>query len=353
MTCSFLTRLRLAKRTKENNLFKLTLFTTYNTQAFMLLSLIEKEIKKNGFGHEPASLYEPIRYIMSIGGKRMRPLLTLLAYSLYKKNITSVVPYAIAVEAFHNFTLMHDDIMDKAPLRRGLPTVHEKWNVNTAILSGDVMLVKVYDMLLSLPEQKVKTVLKAFNKCAAEVCEGQQWDMEFETMPSVTEQQYIHMIKLKTAVLLGFALELGAILANAGTDQQKALREFGVNIGIGFQLKDDLLDAYADPKKFGKQVGGDIIVNKKTFLLIKALELADAKHKAILNHWLTVKKFNRKEKVEQVKSIYDQVSVPLLTEKKVNHYFKKGFASLEKVRGSKKAKQQLYSFAKDLIDRQS
>jgi geranylgeranyl diphosphate synthase type II len=319
----------------------------------VFLSLIEKEIKQNKFGTKPDSLYEPIRYILSIGGKRMRPLLTLLSYSLYKKNIKSIVPLAVAVEAFHNFTLMHDDIMDKAPLRRGLATVHEKWNANTAILSGDVMLVKVYDMLLSLPGKKLKVVLKAFNKCAAEVCEGQQWDMEFETMNTVTEEQYIHMIKLKTAVLLGFSLELGAILADAGTGQQKALREFGVNIGIGFQLKDDLLDAYADPKKFGKQVGGDIIANKKTFLLIKALELSNAKQRQSLKHWLSVKKFSKKEKVEQVKLIYDQIAIPSLTEKKVNQFFKRGFASLEKVKGNKKAKQQLYAFARNLIDRQS
>jgi geranylgeranyl diphosphate synthase type II len=236
------------------------------------LKLIEAEIKRNKFGKEPASLYEPIRYLMGLGGKRMRPLLTLLSYSLYKDDVKSIVPFAVAIEAFHNFTLMHDDIMDNAPLRRGDKTVHEKWNVNTAILSGDVMLVKVYDMLLSLDAEKLKPVLQKFNTCAAEVCEGQQWDMEFETLASVSESQYINMIRLKTAVLLGFSLEFGAILANSSVEDQNALREFGVNIGIGFQLKDDLLDAYADPKKFGKQVGGDIIANKKTYLLIKALE---------------------------------------------------------------------------------
>lgn len=217
--------------------------------------LIEKEVAKQKFGKNPDSLYEPIRYIMSIGGKRMRPLLTLLAYSLYKKDVKSITAYALAVEAFHNFTLMHDDIMDQAPLRRGKATVHKKWDVNTAILSGDVMLVKVYDMFMTLPDAKLKKVFKAFNKCAAEVCEGQQLDMDFEKRDGVTEAEYINMIKLKTAVLLGFALELGAILANANEKQQKALRDFGVNIGIGFQLKDDLLDAYADPEKFGKQVG--------------------------------------------------------------------------------------------------
>lgn len=314
--------------------------------------LIEKEINKKKFGKEPESLYEPIRYIMGIGGKRLRPLLTLLAYSLYKKDAKSIVPYAVSVEAFHNFTLMHDDIMDKAPLRRGMATVHEKWNINTAILSGDVMLVKVYDMLLTLPPDKLKPVLKAFNKCAAEVCEGQQLDMDFEKRASVAEKEYITMIKLKTAVLLGYALELGGVLANADEEQQKALREFGINIGIGFQLKDDLLDAYADPKKFGKQVGGDIIANKKTYLLIQTLEKAKGKQKQELSHWLEAKKFNKKEKVEAVKSIYNALHVPQLTEKKINQYFNKGFASLEKIKGNALAKEQLRKFAEDLIGRQ-
>ncbi|HEY3430183.1 MAG TPA: polyprenyl synthetase family protein, partial [Cyclobacteriaceae bacterium] len=218
------------------------------------IQLIEQEIKKNKFGKQPASLYEPIRYLMGLGGKRMRPLLTLLAYSLYKDDVKEAIPYAVAVEAFHNFTLMHDDIMDNAPLRRGNKTVHEKWNVNTAILSGDVMLVKVYEMFADLESDKLKKVLKAFNACAAEVCEGQQWDMEFETTSRVKESQYVEMIRQKTAVLLGFSLELGAILGDAPAEDQEALKNFGINIGIGFQLKDDLLDAYADPKKFGKQV---------------------------------------------------------------------------------------------------
>lgn len=292
------------------------------------LSLIEAEIKKQKFGKKPESLYEPIRYIMALGGKRLRPLLTVLSYSLYKNNPKDIIPYAAAVEAFHNFTLMHDDIMDKAPLRRGQPTVHEKWNVNTAILSGDVMLVKVYDMLLGLNANKLKEVLAIFNRCAAEVCEGQQWDMEFESKPKVTEAQYIEMIRLKTAVLLGFSLELGAVLADAPQRDREALREFGVNIGIGFQLKDDWLDVYADKKKFGKQVGGDIIANKKTFLLIKALEKAKGKQKAALEKWLAARKFNKSEKVKAITAIYNDLSVSAITEKKINHFFDKGFTHL-------------------------
>lgn len=322
-------------------------------QLKLYLSLLEKEISKQKYGKQPASLYEPIRYLMSLGGKRLRPMLALLSYSLYKNDAKAIVPYAVAIEAFHNFTLMHDDIMDKAPLRRGKQTVHEKWNVNTAILSGDVMLVKVYDMFLGIEPEKLKVVLKAFNQCAAEVCEGQQWDMEFETTDQVTEAEYINMIRLKTAVLLGFSLELGAILADAPEEDRKALREFGTNIGIGFQLKDDLLDAYADPEKFGKQVGGDIIANKKTFLLIKAREKAQGKTKKQLNEWLALKKFNKNKKVAGVKAIYDDLGVPALAEKKIDQFFRKGFDSLEKVNVTPETRALLRGYAEALIERQS
>ena len=311
---------------------------------------IEAEIKKQAFGRQPKSLYEPIRYIMALGGKRLRPLLTVLSYSLYKKDTDSIIKYATAVEAFHNFTLLHDDIMDKAPLRRGKPTVHEKWNVNTAILSGDVMLVKVYDMFLDLEEAKLKEVLRIFNQCAAEVCEGQQWDMEFESKSKVTEAQYIEMIRLKTAVLLGFALELGALLAGASADDRNSLREFGTNIGIGFQLKDDLLDVYADQKKFGKQVGGDIIANKKTFLLIKAIEKSRGKDKAELLRWLAAKKFDKRKKVKAITEIYDCNNIAQLTEQRISDYFGKGFQSLETLSTDQSI---LRHFAQELIKRQS
>src|SRR5436190_953168 len=206
------------------------------------LPLLEKEIRALQFGSKPKSLYEPIRYIMALGGKRLRPLLTLLAYSIYKPNITPCLRYAAAVEAFHNFTLMHDDIMDNAPIRRGKQAVHEKWNTNTAILAGDVMLVKVYGMFLGLEDGRLKEVLTMFNDCAAGVCEGQQLDMEFESRSRVSENEYIEMIRLKTALLLGFSLELGALLAGAPAADRMSLREAGINLGIGFQLKDDLLD---------------------------------------------------------------------------------------------------------------
>ncbi len=315
--------------------------------------LIDKEIKKNKYGQKPESLYEPIRYLMELKGKRLRPMLTLLTYSLFKNNVKPALPYAIAVEAFHNFTLMHDDIMDNAPLRRGYKTVHEKWNVNTAILSGDVMLVKVYEIFSKLEPEYLTEVLKAFNRCAAEVCEGQQWDMEFECMDNVTEAQYISMIRQKTAVLLGFSLELGAILGGGTLEQRKALREFGINIGIGFQLKDDLLDAYADPKKFGKQVGGDILANKKTFLMIKALEKASRNQRSNLSQWLaTKKKSESKRKIKAVMEIFNDLSISSITDKKINAYFKKGFQSLHKISTSLKCLP-LQEFATELISRQT
>lgn len=314
---------------------------------------LEQEIRKKKFGVTPPSLYEPIRYIMALGGKRLRPMLTLLTYSLYKDDVKRIVPYAVAVESFHNFTLMHDDIMDRAPLRRGKPTVHEQWNTNTAILSGDVMLIKVYDMFMSLEADMFKEVLAAFNTCAAEVCEGQQWDMVFETTDRVSEKQYLNMIRLKTAVLLGFSLELGALLAGAPEQDRKALREFGTNMGIGFQLKDDLLDAFADPKKFGKQVGGDIIANKKTYLLIKAQDKASGKTAKELQSWLGPGRFRKAEKVRAVKAIYTQLDIPAIVDRKIDHYFAKAFRNLEAVNVNGQGKEVLRAFTQALIDRQS
>ncbi len=315
------------------------------------LAWIEAEIKKQKFGSAPSSLYDPIRYIMSLGGKRLRPLLTLLSYSLYKKNTKRIVPLATAVEAFHNFTLLHDDIMDKAPLRRGSKTVHKKWNINTAILAGDVMLVKVYDQLLKVEKDLLKEVLSKFNACAAEVCEGQQWDMEFETMKSVSEEQYIKMIKQKTAVLLGFSLELGAMLAHAPAKDQKALRNFGIDIGIGFQLKDDWLDVFGDGKKFGKQVGGDIIANKKTFLLIHALDSVRGKDKKELNQLIASTQFDNAEKVKAVTAIYERVGVSSHTESKINFFFKRGLSHLDKLNVSEGKKTDLKKYTLNLIDR--
>jgi geranylgeranyl diphosphate synthase type II len=289
--------------------------------------------------------------MMNLGGKRLRPLLTLLSYSLFKRDFRRIVPIAVAIEVFHNFTLLHDDIMDKAPLRRGRPTVHEKWNVNTAILSGDVMQINVYRLLLGVEDSKRKEVLSTFNQCATDVCEGQQWDMEFENKRTVSEGEYLRMIRLKTARLLGFSLELGAILAGASRKDRRNLREFGIHIGIGFQLEDDLLDVYADKKKFGKQVGGDIIANKKTFLLIKAMDLAKGKDKKELMRWIRRKSFDRKKKIDAVTRIYDNLGVRTMAERKIHFYFEKAYDYLKKVKDVNS--KQLIDHAQSLLHRQT
>ncbi|WP_374754388.1 polyprenyl synthetase family protein [Dyadobacter alkalitolerans] len=317
-----------------------------------LLQTLQIEFEKQSYGAHPAELYEPIRYIMSLGGKRFRPLLTLLAASIYSDQWENAVKPAMAVEVFHNFTLMHDDIMDQAPLRRGKLTVHEKWNANTAILSGDVMLIKAYDLLLDIPAEKLRRVLERFNKTAAEVCEGQQLDMNFETRWDVTEEEYLSMIRLKTSVLLGFALELGGIIGGADEESIQLLYSAGENMGIGFQLKDDLLDVYGDPDKFGKQVGGDIISNKKTFLLIEALSKADQESKAELDKWIGLADFDKQEKVAGVTAIYEKLGIRPFTEQKIQEYFTKGLSSLHALKIDEERKQPLLQFAEQLVERE-
>lgn len=323
------------------------------TEPFASYSaLLEHEIGAMQFGRQPRSLYEPIRYMMRLGGKRIRPMLTLLTYALFRTNIKDIVPYAAAVEVFHNFTLMHDDIMDNAPLRRGKSTVHEKWNLSTAILSGDVMLVKVYEMFSGLEPAMFRAAIASFNECATRVCEGQQWDMHYETARSVTESEYLRMIQAKTSALLGFSAELGAILANASESNKALLRDFGTCIGTGFQLLDDLLDAYGDPKKFGKQPGGDIIANKRTFLLIKALDKARRDDRKELMQWISAPRFNKKKKIEAVIGIYDKLGIPDLTRRKADHYFSKAFRILDTLPRSA-ARDNLRAFTQLLIDRQN
>lgn len=318
-----------------------------------VLIKLEKHLQDFSYGDSPKELYEPISYIMSLGGKRIRPLLTLLAYSLYKEDYQNSLTPAMAVEVFHNFTLMHDDIMDEAPLRRGKETVHEKWDTNTAILSGDVMLVKAYEILSEVPADKLGDCLRLFNKTAREVCEGQQRDMNFETMGEVAESEYLEMIRQKTAVLLGFALQFGAILAGASKEDSQHLYDFGVNIGIGFQLKDDLLDVYADKEKFGKQVGGDIIANKKTFLLIKARELAKEEDKDRLEGWLSKTDFDKDQKVKEVTSLYNKLGIKNITEAKMTSYFDLGFAQLDDLNiSNKEMLAALKGLTQDLIDRE-
>ena len=326
---------------------------TEKSHAGALLDKLETFIGTQTFGESPSELYTPIDYILSLGGKRIRPLLSLLSFGMFQKNPESILKQALAIEVFHNFTLMHDDIMDQAPLRRGKPTVHEKWNANVAILSGDVMLVKAYDLLMDTEPALLPEILRLFNQTAAEVCEGQQFDMNFENLSEVKEEEYIQMIRLKTAVLLGCALKMGAILGGANETESNKLYEFGVNVGVGFQLKDDLLDVFADKAKFGKQVGGDIISNKKTFLLIKAKELAQGKDAEELSYWLDQLDFDKEMKVNAVKAIYEKLGIKALTEAKMNSYFEKGFQQLESINFNNISYfEELKQITQDLIHRE-
>lgn len=313
---------------------------------------LEEALSTLSYGSTPPELYEPIHYIMSLGGKRMRPLLTVLAADMFTDDWRKAVFPALGVEVFHNFTLMHDDIMDRAPLRRGRPTVHEKWNDNVAILSGDVMLVSAYELMSEVEDGKLKRVLRKFNRAAAEVCEGQQFDMNFEIRQDVTKEEYLEMIRLKTAVLLGFALELGGILGGADEATCDLLKKTGDAIGLGFQLKDDLLDVYGDPDKFGKLVGGDILANKKTFLLLDAVEKADGDIWTELEYWITVKEFNAIEKVQAVTALYDLLGVHSSSEKVMNAYFDEGLNYLDQLPVPEERKRLLRSYFTDLIARE-
>jgi len=317
------------------------------------IDAIQHQLQLTQYGQYPPELYDPIRYIMSLSGKRMRPLLTLMAAYLFTDDWRKAIQPALGVEVFHNFSLMHDDIMDQAPLRRGQPTVHEKWNHNIAILSGDVMLVNAYELLLAVDADKLKPVMSRFSRTAAEVCEGQQLDMNFETRWDVTEAEYIQMIRLKTSVLLGYSLELGGLIAGADAETTRHLYEGGVNIGIGFQLKDDLLDVYGDPAKFGKQVGGDILANKKTFLLIEALQQAQGPVRDELTDWLNRPITDKAEKVQAVTAIYEQLGIRQITETRLSEYFSRGFANFDQITADPARKAFLIQFVRQLAERES
>lgn len=303
------------------------------------------------FDKQPKELYEPLEYSLGLGGKRMRPILAIMAYLCQKDDWEKIIEPALSIELFHNFTLIHDDIMDEAPLRRGEPTVYKKWNKDIAILSGDVLMVMAYDMLMKADYPDFKYLLKLFNTCAIEVCEGQQLDMNFEKEASVSEEAYLEMIRLKTAVLLGFSLEMGALLGGMHPKNAIHMRDFGVNIGIGFQLKDDLLDVYGNAQKFGKQVGGDIISNKKTLLLIKAIALAEGKEKLKLHNLLACRDFVPDVKVRKVKEIYESLDIQRKVEKKMEKYFEKAFVQLEELTDTDLNLEPLKAFTKNLIDR--
>jgi geranylgeranyl diphosphate synthase, type II len=313
---------------------------------------IKSEIANLNFPTNPADLYDPLRYIMNLGGKRLRPILTLFGHYLYNDSWKKALRPALSVEVFHNFTLIHDDLMDAAPLRRGQATVHQKWNESTAVLSGDVMLIEAYNLLLSIDANMLPAALARFNKTAAEVCEGQQLDMVFANQAIVTDQDYLEMIRLKTAVLLGFALELGGLMGGADAQEQKVLFEAGTYIGLGFQLDDDILDVYGDPATFGKQIGGDIIENKKTLLLIKALELAEGENLNTLAYWLA-KKDADEEKVKEITAVFSTLGIKNTIEALKMAYFQKGVALLNTLNVPQNRKDELLAFLWTLISRNS
>ena len=319
------------------------------------LTALEEEISRLDIGQNPSELYDPIHYLLSLGGKRIRPVLCLLTYSLFKSDWEKQVPAALSVEIFHNFTLMHDDIMDKAPLRRGKQTVHEKWNDNIAILSGDVMLVNAYQYLnkvKGLSLEAFQHLLGRLSRIAAEVCEGQQFDMNFESRDDVTVEEYIEMIRLKTSVLIGFSMEMGGLLASAPASVSDSLYRIGETIGLGFQLKDDLLDVYGDPEKFGKQPGGDILANKKTYLLIKAFEKASESTHADLEKWVAASEYDAAEKVQAVTAIYDSLNLKAETEAVIASYFDVAFREIQSLAISEEQKSALVKFMSGLVDRE-
>ncbi|TGE26623.1 polyprenyl synthetase family protein [Hymenobacter metallicola] len=314
---------------------------------------ITAALAQQRYGAAPEALYEPIRYIMALGGKRIRPLLTLLGAHLFTDDLDPILKPAIGTEVFHNFTLLHDDIMDQAPLRRGQPTVHEKWNANVAILSGDVMLVRAYELFLGVRPELLATVLRKFSQTAAEVCEGQQWDMLFEKDEQVSIAQYLDMIRLKTAVLLGFCLELGALLGGASAEAADHLRQFGTDIGLAFQLRDDLLDVYGDAATFGKRVGGDIVSDKKTFLLLTAQAQANAEQRATLARHIGQPTDNAEAKVQAVRAVYDELHIRPQTEALINQYFQDALHHLERVPVAAERKEPLRQLALQLMEREN
>ena len=317
-----------------------------------LLSKVNDFIANLSYDRKPESIYAPIKYVLSIGGKRIRPVLMLLSYNLYKDNPESILMQACALETYPNYNLLHDDLMDHADVRRGMPTVHRKWDANTAILSGDSMLVLAYQRMAQCAPSKLKPVLDLFTETALEIGEGQQYDMDFERRTDVTEAEYIEMIRLKTSVLLACAMKTGAILADAPAADADRLYQFGEQIGLAFQLQDDLLDVYGDPAVFGKAIGGDIVSNKKTYMLINAYQLAGPSQRSELMRWITAVDFDRAEKVAAVTRIYDELGIRGLCEARINQYFDRASEYLAAVGVDDARKEQLRRFAQEMMHRE-
>ena len=303
------------------------------------------------YDRKPASLYEPVQYVLSLGGKRIRPVLMLLGYQLWREQPEDIIMPAIGLETYHNYTLLHDDLMDNADMRRGHETVHRRWDANKAILSGDSMLVLAYQRVAQVPKEKLQQVLDLFTVTALEIGEGQEYDMAFETRNDVTEDEYIEMIRLKTSVLLACALKMGAILADAPDEDVNRLYKVGEQLGLAFQLQDDLLDVYGDPKVFGKAIGGDIMSNKKTYMLINAYNRADDSQRAELQRWLDAKNPDRKEKVAAVTRLYDEIGIRQLCETKINDYFDQARRTLDLVNVGDERKQPLRQYMDEMLHR--
>lgn len=316
-----------------------------------ILKTVNSFLDNLPYNRKPASLYEPVKYVLSMGGKRIRPVLMLLAYNIFKDNPESILMQACALETYHNYTLLHDDLMDNADLRRGKQTVHRKWNANIAILSGDSMLVLAYERMAQCSADKLPEVLKLFTETALEIGEGQQYDMEFETRSDVSEDEYIEMIRLKTSVLLACALKMGALLADASAEDADNLYKFGEQIGLAFQLQDDFLDVYGDTRVFGKAIGGDIVSNKKTYMLINAFNLANDEQRRELEKWTTATSFDAKEKIAAVTNIYNEIGIDKLAQKKIEYYFEQSRKYLDAVNAPAERKAELMAYTNKMMHR--
>ena len=316
-----------------------------------ILEKINSYLDNLPYTREPQSLYEPVKYALSKGGKRIRPSLMLMAYNMFKDDPESILPTACAIETYHNYTLLHDDLMDNAAMRRGMPTVHVKWDANTAILSGDSMLVLAFQRMMQCAPDKLKPVLDLFTETSLEIGEGQQYDMDFESRTDVTEDEYIEMIRLKTSVLLACSLKLGAIQAGAPAADADNLYKFGELMGLAFQLQDDYLDVYGDPAVFGKAIGGDILCNKKTYMLINAMNRADEKQRARLSGWIDAKEFDAGEKIAAVRALYDEIGIDRLAQEKINYYFEQSRKYIDAVGVAEERKAELMSYVARMMKR--
>lgn len=317
-----------------------------------ILARVNECLDKLPYNRKPKSLYEPVKYVLSMGGKRIRPVLMMLAYNLFRDDPEKIIIPACGLETYHNYTLLHDDLMDNADLRRGHPTVHRRWNANTAILSGDSMLVLAYQRMSQCPPEKMADVLALFTETALEIGEGQQYDMDFEHRDDVRESEYIEMIRLKTSVLLACALKTGAILADASPEDADRLYKFGEQMGLAFQLQDDYLDVYGDTRVFGKAIGGDILSNKKTFMLINALNRADSSQREELERWLSATDYEPQEKIEAVTRLYNIIGVDVLAKDKIAYYFEKSRKCLDAVSVDKQRKRELVLYTERMMKRE-